>query len=72
MGRAYGADTVVRAVASLRSARRDPFLAADIIAGFPGETEAEFAQTIALLAELDFAWIHAFLLARGQARARPL
>jgi len=48
------------AVQNLRSVRCDPFLAADIIAGFPGETESEFENTIELLSQLDFAWIHAF------------
>ena len=60
MARRYTAQDVRNAVASLRQARRDPFVAADIITGFPGETEDEFAQTEALCSELDLAWIHAF------------
>ena len=60
MGRPYSAQDVRFAVQNLRSVRSDPFLAADIIAGFPAETESEFENTIALLSELDFAWIHAF------------
>ncbi|MGB9686524.1 MAG: tRNA (N(6)-L-threonylcarbamoyladenosine(37)-C(2))-methylthiotransferase MtaB [Rectinema subterraneum] len=60
MARPYSAERVRRAVLDLRASRHDPFLAADIIAGFPGETDAEFEQTFSLLAELDFAWIHAF------------
>ena len=60
MARPYSAARVRRAVLDLRASRHDPFLAADIIAGFPGETDAEFEQTFSLLSELDFAWIHAF------------
>ncbi|MEJ5185408.1 MAG: radical SAM protein, partial [Rectinemataceae bacterium] len=60
MARPYDAPRVARAVQQLREARRDPFLAADIIAGFPGETSEEFETSLALLRELDFAWIHAF------------
>ncbi|GAB6276307.1 MAG: tRNA (N(6)-L-threonylcarbamoyladenosine(37)-C(2))-methylthiotransferase MtaB [Rectinema sp.] len=60
MARFYGAGQVRRAVQALRAVRDDPFLAADIIAGFPGETDAEFETTFSLLSELDFSWIHAF------------
>ncbi|NLJ47946.1 MAG: tRNA (N(6)-L-threonylcarbamoyladenosine(37)-C(2))-methylthiotransferase MtaB [Treponema sp.] len=60
MGRGYRSDAVRRAVRDLRAAKPDPFLGADLIAGFPGETEAEFRTTFDLAAELDFAWIHAF------------
>ena len=38
----------------------DVFLGTDVIAGFPGETEADFAQTFALCEELGVANIHAF------------
>jgi MiaB-like tRNA modifying enzyme len=60
MGRRYGRDDILKAVAELRRVRRDPFLAADVIAGFPGETEEDAASTLATLAECDLAWIHAF------------
>ena len=35
-------------------------MACDIITGFPGETETDFAQTRALCENTGFAWIHAF------------
>jgi threonylcarbamoyladenosine tRNA methylthiotransferase MtaB len=60
MGRAYRHDDVLASCEALRRARRDPFLACDLITGFPGETEAEFADTARLAEELGFAWIHAF------------
>jgi threonylcarbamoyladenosine tRNA methylthiotransferase MtaB len=60
MGRAYRHDDVLASCEALRRARRDPFLACDLITGFPGETEEEFADTARLAEELGFAWIHAF------------
>jgi len=60
MGRAYSAQTVEQGAALLRSVKDNPFLACDIIAGFPGETEAEFEQTLSLCEKIGFAWIHAF------------
>ncbi|MCL2197003.1 MAG: tRNA (N(6)-L-threonylcarbamoyladenosine(37)-C(2))-methylthiotransferase MtaB [Treponema sp.] len=66
MGRVYNAQTVERAVSLLRSAKEDPFLACDIITGFPGETETEFEQTLNLCRKLDFAWIHVFPYSKRQ------
>jgi MiaB/RimO family radical SAM methylthiotransferase len=60
MGRAYHAQTVEQGAALLRSVKDNPFLACDIIAGFPGETETEFNQTFALCEKIGFAWIHVF------------
>jgi threonylcarbamoyladenosine tRNA methylthiotransferase MtaB len=64
MHRGYSSQAVENAAALLRSVKGNPFLACDIIAGFPGETEAEFAQTIALCEKTGFAWIHAFPYSR--------
>jgi threonylcarbamoyladenosine tRNA methylthiotransferase MtaB len=60
MGRAYNGKTVENAVSLLRRAKDDPFLACDIITGFPGETETEFEETFELCKKLDFAWVHVF------------
>jgi threonylcarbamoyladenosine tRNA methylthiotransferase MtaB len=60
MGRSYNAQTAEKAASLLRGAKDDPFLACDIIAGFPGETEADFEETLELCKKIDFAWIHAF------------
>ena len=60
MGRAYTSQTVEQAATLLRGVKANPFLACDIIAGFPGESAADFEQTLALCAQTNFAWIHAF------------
>ncbi|GHV75742.1 tRNA (N(6)-L-threonylcarbamoyladenosine(37)-C(2))-methylthiotransferase MtaB [Spirochaetia bacterium] len=60
MRRTYSPEAVLTAVRRLRSLRDDPFLAGDIITGFPGETSDEFAKTYELCRRIDFAWIHAF------------
>jgi threonylcarbamoyladenosine tRNA methylthiotransferase MtaB len=64
MRRWYVPEDIAAAVQGLRSCREDPFIACDIIAGFPGETDAEFQRTRELCSRLDFAWIHAFPYSR--------
>ncbi len=48
------------ALALLRASKPDPYIAADIITGFPGETEAEFAETRGLVEGQSFAALHVF------------
>jgi threonylcarbamoyladenosine tRNA methylthiotransferase MtaB len=60
MGRRYTPADVEELIARLREVRDDPFLACDIIAGFPGETSGEFEKTYAFSEKIGFAWIHAF------------
>jgi threonylcarbamoyladenosine tRNA methylthiotransferase MtaB len=60
MGRSYGPERVEWAVSQLRGLKGDPFLACDIIVGFPGEGEGDFEETLELCRRLDFAWIHVF------------
>jgi threonylcarbamoyladenosine tRNA methylthiotransferase MtaB len=60
MGRNYDAHTVEKAVSFLRGAKDDPFLACDVIIGFPGEDMADFDETYNVCRQIDFAWIHVF------------
>ncbi|MCL2266259.1 MAG: tRNA (N(6)-L-threonylcarbamoyladenosine(37)-C(2))-methylthiotransferase MtaB [Treponema sp.] len=69
MGRAYDAGIVESAVSLLRGAKDDPFIACDIIAGFPGETEKEFIETYNICRKLDFAWIHVFPFSKREGTA---
>ncbi len=50
----------------------DPAITTDVIVGFPGETEAEFEQSVAFIAALGFAGMHIFRYSRraGTAGAR--
>jgi len=47
-------------VAAAREAIPDVSITTDIIAGFPGETENEFAETLAFVKEMNFAGGHVF------------
>jgi threonylcarbamoyladenosine tRNA methylthiotransferase MtaB len=47
-------------VERLTAARPRLGLGADMIAGFPGETDAEFAETVAFVRELPFSYLHVF------------
>lgn len=60
MNRAYLSDVVLQACEKLKLAKDKLFLACDIITGFPGETEDDFAQTMSLVKKCGFTWIHAF------------
>ena len=60
MRRPYCAADVLHAVELLRRAKSSPFISCDIIAGFPGESESDFAATRELCRAAAFAWIHAF------------
>ena len=46
--------------ALLRAAGPDLTLGADVMAGFPGETDAEFEETEALIRSLPFGYLHLF------------
>lgn len=60
MKRPYKSEQVYKAIALLKQAKNKPFLACDIIAGFPGETDEDFEQTVNLVNHAEFTWIHAF------------
>ena len=60
MRRHNNREKIISAVKTLRSVKDDPFLAADVIAGFPGETDDDFEQTRSLLEQLGFAHLHVF------------
>ncbi|MEZ5960803.1 MAG: tRNA (N(6)-L-threonylcarbamoyladenosine(37)-C(2))-methylthiotransferase MtaB [Hyphomonadaceae bacterium] len=44
----------------LKNARREIALGADLIAGFPTETDAHFANLLSIVAECGLAYVHAF------------
>jgi threonylcarbamoyladenosine tRNA methylthiotransferase MtaB len=60
MGRAYSRRDIIQMVEDIRSVKNDPFLACDIITGFPGESDGDFENTTQLCRIAGFAWIHVF------------
>lgn len=60
MKRPYGHEQVVEAVEKIRRAKSECFISCDIIAGFPGETEEDFNDTVKLCRECAFSWMHVF------------
>jgi len=61
MKRGYTALEYKSIVRRLRAARPDLSLSSDFIVGFPGETEADFEQTMKLVAEVNFDGAFSFL-----------
>lgn len=60
MNRQYRAEDYRRMVARLRGAMDRPAITTDIIVGFPGESEADFAATLEMARYAEFAKVHAF------------
>ena len=60
MNRGHRAEDYRRKVARLRAARADLALSSDFIVGFPGETDRDFADTLALVTEIGFAQAYSF------------
>ncbi len=60
MKRGHGTEEVEQIAERARAVRPDTALAADIIAGFPGETEIEHRKTLAFVERLQFAKLHVF------------
>jgi tRNA-2-methylthio-N6-dimethylallyladenosine synthase len=58
MNRSHSAESYLRTLERFREARPDIALSGDFIVGFPGESEAEFAQTLQLVEAVGYA--HAF------------
>lgn len=60
MNRHYTTQEYARSVERLRGVFDRPAICTDIIVGFPGETEEEFAQTMDFVRQIDFYEIHVF------------
>jgi len=60
MVRTYTRDEYLEKIAMLREARRPIAITTDVIVGFPGETEADFAETLSLLEEVRYDSLFSF------------
>jgi tRNA-2-methylthio-N6-dimethylallyladenosine synthase len=61
MRRTYDRSRYLRLVGSLREAVPDLALGTDLIVGFPGETDEEFAETLSLVEEVGFDSAYTFI-----------
>jgi len=60
MKRRHLRDDAIRFCQDMRAARPDIVFGADLIAGFPTETEEMFENTLALVEECGLTWLHVF------------
>jgi threonylcarbamoyladenosine tRNA methylthiotransferase MtaB len=60
MKRRHSRADALRLVAEVRAVRPDTAFGADLIAGFPTETEAMFENTLKLVEDADLAFLHVF------------
>jgi len=54
MNRQYTREEYLERIGWIRAARREIALSTDVIVGFPGETEADFEQTLGLVEQVGF------------------
>jgi tRNA-2-methylthio-N6-dimethylallyladenosine synthase len=64
MNRQHGRDLFLSLVDRLRTARPDLALSSDFIVGFPGESDADFADTMRLVEQVGFASAFSFKYSR--------
>src|SRR6266545_3872470 len=60
MRRSYRQDRYLKIISDVRAAMPDAAITTDIIVGFPGETEADFARTLDVVREARFAGAFTF------------
>ena len=60
MQRLYTREQYMERIAWMKAARREISITSDIIVGFPGETEQDFAETLALLDEVGYDSVFTF------------
>lgn len=60
MGRGYTSGEYAAAVERARASLGNPAITTDVIVGFPGETDAEFEETLEFCKRIGFAQMHIF------------
>ena len=71
MRRTYSRERYLRLVDELRAAIPDLALTTDLIVGFPGETEAEFEETVTAVEEVGYDGAFTFVYSPRRAPRRP-
>lgn len=66
MNRKYTTEEYAHSCELLRAAYEHPAITTDVIVGFPGETEEEFARTVKFLEEIGFYEMHIFQYSKRQ------
>jgi len=61
MGRGYSRESYLDKVRKLKALRPDIVFTGDIIVGFPGETDADFEQTLSLMEEVRYIDLFSFI-----------
>jgi len=69
MARHYTTEAYARLIAAARTAIPDFNLTTDLIVGFPGESEADWAQTLAFVQDIGFGHMHIFSYSPRQGTA---
>ncbi len=64
MNRSYTREEYLELVRRLRAAMPDIALSTDIIVGFPGEQEEDFAETLSMVREVGFSSAYTFIYSR--------
>ena len=60
MNRGHTADQYLRLLEKIRATRPDMAMSGDFIVGFPGETDADFRDTLAIVREVKYASAYSF------------
>ncbi len=60
MNRKYTAQMFMQAIEKMKNAHPDFAFTTDVIVGFPGETEVDFEETLAIMRKVRFAKVHMF------------
>ncbi|MBN8831955.1 MAG: tRNA (N6-isopentenyl adenosine(37)-C2)-methylthiotransferase MiaB [Sphingomonadales bacterium] len=60
MNRSHTRDSYLRIIERVRAARPDIALSGDFIVGFPGETDADFEETLSIVRETRYAQCYSF------------
>ena len=60
MNRSHSAESYLRTIAKVRAARPDIAISGDFIVGFPGETDEDFTDTLAIVDAVGYASAYSF------------